>query len=209
MLLVALTGGIATGKSVIAEVLRQNGCAIDSADAAAHELMRPGRQAWKKILSHFGPEVLGPDKTINRRTLGEIVFSNERERRFLNQLIHPLVLREKKVTVRRLEKEGRTKIFVSEAALTIEAGFGGFFDKVIVASCPKKIQVRRLMDRDGISRAEAERRIGSQMPLRKKLKYADYVIDTSGTLSETVDQAASVYAQLMRDFEMKLASSAL
>jgi dephospho-CoA kinase len=203
VLLVALTGGIATGKSVIAEVLRQKGCYLDSSDAAAHELMGTGRPAWKKIFSHFGPEILNPDRTINRKAMGEIVFSNREERLFLNRLIHPLVLRHKKRTVRKLEKEGRTRIFVSEAALTIEAGFTGFFDKIIIASCPKKIQLRRLMDRDGISRTEAARRIGSQLPLREKLKHADYVIDTSGTIMETVDQTASVYAQLIRDFELK------
>jgi len=204
VLLVALTGGIATGKSVIAEVLRQKGCHLDSSDAAAHELMRTGRPTWKKMLSHFGPEILNPDRTINRKALGEIVFSNRKERLFLNRLIHPLVLRHKKQTVRKLEKEGRTKIFVSEAALTIEAGFAGFFDKIIIASCPKKIQIRRLMDRDGISRTAAARRIGSQMPLREKLKHADYVIDTSGSIMKTVDQTARVYAQLIRDYELKI-----
>ncbi len=102
-----------------------------------------------------------------------------------------------------LEKEGRIKIFVSEAALTIEAGFVKFFDKVIVSSCRKDVQVKRLMERDGIPRKEAEKKISSQMPLEAKKKYADYVIDTSGTLTETVEQTERVYAQLVRDYELK------
>ena len=203
MLLVALTGGIASGKSVIATVLQIKGCKVHFADAAAHQLMEPLKPAWKKIVAHFGPRVLNPDQTINRAVLGQIVFSLKSERAFLNNLIHPLVLREKRRIIRRLEKEGQTKIFVSEAALTVEAGFAKFFDRVIVSSCRTDVQVKRLMERDGISRKEAEKKISSQMPLKDKLAYADYVIDTSGTLAETVEQTERVYAQLMRDYELK------
>ncbi len=203
MLLVALTGGIASGKSVIADIFRQKGCYVDSADAAAHALMAPGRAAWKKIVSHFGAAILNPDRTINRRALGEIVFSKKKERLYLNRVTHPLVLREKKRVVRELARGRRTKIYVSEAALTIEAGFAGFFDRIVVAACPKRIQVRRLMERDGIGRAEAGRRIGSQLPLREKIKRADYVIDTSGTIRETIDQTERVFALFIRDYELK------
>jgi len=203
VLLVALTGGIASGKSVIATVLQIKGCTVHSADAAAHELMEPLKPAWKKIVAHFGLRVLNPDRTINRAVLGQIVFSLKSERAFLNNLIHPLILREKRRIIRRLEKEGQTRIFVSEAALTVEAGFAKFFDRVIVSSCRTDVQVKRLMERDGISRKEAEKKISSQMPLKDKLAYADYVIDTSGTLAETVEQTERVYAQLMRDYELK------
>lgn len=204
VLLVALTGGIASGKSIIGKVLQIKGCAVHSADATAHELMEPGKPAWKKITAHFGPRVLNPDQTINRAVLGQIVFSLKRERTFLNDLIHPLVLREKKKIIRELKKKGQTKIFVSEAALTIEAGFAKFFDKVIVSACRKDVQVKRLMKRDKISRKEAEKKISSQMPLEDKRDYADYVIETSGTLAETVEQTERVHAQLMRDYELKV-----
>jgi dephospho-CoA kinase len=204
MLTVALTGGIATGKSVVARILERHGCYIHPADQVAHSLMNPGRPAWQKIVSRFGTHVLNPDRTINRARLGDIVFSSEEERRFLNSLIHPLVLRKKRQVVRRLEKEGRFKIFVSEAALTIEAGFARFFDRVIVVYCNNDIQVRRLMDRDRIRRGQAMKKIRSQMPLPKKRRYADYLIDTSGSLEDTTRQTEEVYLRLLADYRHKV-----
>jgi len=203
MLIVALTGGIASGKSVIAGILKKQGCYIHHADRAARELMSPGRPAWRAVVRHFGSRILYPDGTINRPRLGQVVFSHQAEREFLNRLIHPLVLARKKRTIRRLEKSGRHKIFVSEAALTIESGFLPFYDKTILAYCPEKIQVQRLMARDGLSRREARKRIRSQMPAAEKLKYADYVIDTSGSLDETERQTECVYGKLLRAYRHK------
>ncbi|MGZ5487071.1 MAG: dephospho-CoA kinase [Candidatus Aminicenantales bacterium] len=203
VLRVALTGGIACGKSVVAKILAENGCVVYSADEAAHDLMRPGRAAWKQVAARFGPSVLRPDRTIDRPALAAIVFSDLAARRFLDQLVHPLVLAEQAEAVRRLEREGRARIFVVEAALTIEAGYAGHFDRVVVVHCGKTEQVRRLRGRDGISRTAALRKIGSQMPLREKLHHADYTVDTSGTLAATVDQTERVYAQLVRDADLK------
>ena len=203
MLIVALTGGIAVGKSVVADVLARHGCYIHSADEAARRLMKPGRPAWEKIVARFGRKILRPDQTIDRPGLARIIFNDEEARAFLNRLIHPLVLEEKKTAVERLAKEGRVKIFVSEAALTIEAGFAGFFDKVIVVYCRPEIQIQRLMDRDRIERAEASKKIQSQMPAEGKRKYADYVVDTSGTIEETVSQSERVYQELLKDSEKK------
>jgi dephospho-CoA kinase len=203
MLIVALTGGIATGKSVVAAVLKERGCFIHPADRVAHSLIRPGRPSWRAVVARFGRTVLNPDQSINRTKLGRVVFSNPEAREFLNRLIHPLVLRKKKETIRRLEREGRYKIFVSEAALTIESGFAPFFDRIIVVTCPKRLQVQRLMERDGIPRREALKKITSQMPAAQKTKYADYVIDTSGTLAETASQAVRVHRALLFDFRKK------
>jgi dephospho-CoA kinase len=203
MLTVALTGGIGTGKSVVARILERHGCYIHSADQVAHGLMNPGRPAWQKIVSHFGTQILNPDQTVNRARLGGIVFSSEKERQFLNLLIHPLVLGKKRQVVRRLEKEGKYKIFVSAAALTIEAGFARFFDRVIVVHCSEDIQVRRLMERDKIRRGQALKKIRSQMPLQEKRGYADYVIDTSGSLEETTRQTDEIYHHLLADYRQK------
>jgi dephospho-CoA kinase len=203
MLIVALTGGIATGKSVIAAYLKKRGCYIHHADLAARDLMKPGRPAWKAVIQHFGSGILNPDGSVNRPRLGQVIFSNQAEREYLNRLIHPLVLARKKRVIRRLEKSGRYRIFVSEAALTIEAGFTSLFDKIIVAHCPEEIQVRRLMERDGLGRRDARRRIGSQMPAAEKLRQADYIIDTSGTLEETARQTEWVYRRLLCDDQKK------
>lgn len=169
MLIVALTGGIAAGKSVVARFLEERGCAVHSADQAAHEVMAPGSGAWERLRAHFGPGILNPDRTIDRRRLGAIVFADEAKRRFLNSVVHPLVLEKKKEIIARLEKEGKTKIFVSEAALTIEAGYAGMFDRVIVVYCRPEVQAARLMARDGLDRQAAlQKNSGPDAPGREK-----------------------------------------
>ena len=205
ILTVALTGGIATGKSVVARILADHNCYIHSADQAAHDLMKPGRPAWKPIVTHFGKRILNPDRTVNRQLLGKIVFSSKTERQFLNCVLHPLVLEKKKQAVRRLERLGTPKIFVSEAALTIESGFAPLFDTVVVVHCPETIQVERLMKRDAITRREARKKIRSQMRTPEKVKHADYLIDTSGTPAETAAQAERLYRSLLADFRKKQA----
>ena len=203
MLLVALTGGIATGKSIIAQVLEQLGCYVHESDYLAHELQAPEMPAWKALVAHYGDKILNPNQTINRRALGAIVFADKKERDFLNNLLHPLVMEKKRALVRKVEAEGHHKIFVSVAALTIEAGFGDFFDKIIVVHCDKKIQLKRLMERDSIDQKDALEKITSQMPIEEKLKYADYTIDTSGSLRQTLEKTEQVYRNLVVDFELK------
>jgi dephospho-CoA kinase len=203
VLTVALTGGIATGKSIVAARLERRGCYIHSADQTAHDLMKPGRSAWREVVSHFGRGILNPDRTIDRARLGTVIFRNERERLWLNRLIHPRVLAKKKRVIHRLEKEGKYRIYVSEAALTIESGFAPFFDRVVVVHCAGEIQVRRLMARDGIDRRTALARIRSQMPSPEKQSQADYLIDTSGSLKDTLEQTDAVYRGLLGDYRAK------
>jgi len=208
MLIVALTGGIASGKSIVADVLKELGCYINHADKIAHQLMEPGEFAWKKIVSHFGKEILNKNNTINRSKLGAVVFSEEKERLFLNRIIHPLVFKRQKSIIQKLQKEGQHKIFVSEAALTIEANLADFFDKIIVVYCKENIQIKRLIKRDKISHKEAIKKMKSQLTTEKKLKYADYIIDTSSTIKSTVEQTEQIYRNLILDYEIKLKSQA-
>lgn len=200
VLKVALTGGIATGKSVISEYLKKKGCYVCYSDLLAHELMEPGNFAWEKIVEHFGRSIILPDGKIDRKRLGEIVFNSEEDRKFLNSLIHPLVLERKKKIVEELEKEGKRKIFVSEAALTIEAGFHSFYHRIIVAHAPLDIRLKRLMERDGIGEELALKKIKSQLPNEEKLKYAHYIIDTSGSIKETLKWTRRVYKALLKDW---------
>jgi len=165
--------------------------------------MAPGRPAWKRIVARFGRDILRADGTIDRARLGPLVFSDPDARRFLDGLIHPLVLAEQEQAVRRLEREGRVRIFVSEAALTVEAGYAGLFDRVVVVHCDGAEQVRRLSLRDGVDVETARRKIAAQMPQEEKLKHADYALDTTGTLAETVERTERLYAQLIRDWENK------
>jgi dephospho-CoA kinase len=199
VLTVALTGGIACGKSVVAQVLREKGCFVHSADLAARELMAPAGEVWRAVVAHFGRDILGPDGAIDRRRLGAIVFADAAERAFLDALVHPRVLEKVRELVAEQKRLGRRRIFISEAALVFEAGFEAFFDRIVVVSCREDVRTARLMAREGIGRDEALRRIGSQMPQEEKTGRADYVIDASGTLAETVEQTERVYAMLVMD----------
>lgn len=203
ILTVALTGGIASGKSVVADILEQLGCFVHRADKVAHELMEPGKPAWEKIVDHFGHGILNKDNSINRARLGAIVFADKKERLFLNNILHPLVMKRKQEVIRRLQEEGRYKIYVSEAALTIEAGYSHYYDKIVVIFCQPEEQIKRLMARDGISREEAIKKFKAQMPPEEKLKYADYVIDTSGSIQETIERTEQVFRSLLQDYELK------
>lgn len=203
MLTVALTGGIATGKSVVASILGDLGCFIHTADEVARELMAPGKSAFGKVVARFGPSILAPDGTIDHARLGAIVFSDASARAALDGIVHPFVLAEKKKVMTALEREGRTAVYVSEAALTIEAGFQDFFDTIVVTTCRPEIQLRRLMERDGIGREEALRKIRSQMPAEDKATFADHVIDTSGSLAETVERTEEVWRILVQAAALK------
>ena len=203
MLTVALTGGIASGKSVVAGILREKGCFVHSADLAARELMAPESEVWRAVVGHFGRDILGPDGAIDRRRLGAIVFADAAERAFLDALVHPRVLDKVRELVAEQKSLGRHRIFVSEAALVFEAGFAPFFDRIVVVTCREDVRIARLMARDGIGRDEALRRIGAQMPQEEKAGRADYVIDASGTLAETVEQTERVYAMLVMDEELE------
>ncbi len=203
MLRVALTGGIACGKSVVAQILREKGCVVESADDVARDLVSPGRPAWRKIIRRFGEGIRKSDGTIDRKRLAALIFTDPEARAFLNRLLHPLVLKDRKRRMSKLEKEGRTKIFVSEAALTVEAGFARLYDKVVVVHCRESVQIRRLMERDGLSPEEARNRVGAQMPQDEKIRVADYTIDTSGTLAETVEQTEALFARLVMDAEIR------
>lgn len=200
MLKVGLTGGIATGKTVVSDILRELGCYVLEADKLAHEFYKPKTKVWKKIVDHFGKKILNPDSTINRVKLANIVFNNNEERNFLNNLIHPLVIEKEKKIFKKIEKEGKYQIFITEAALIIEAGLASSFDRIIVVYCDEKTQLKRLIERNNIERENAIKRIKSQFPLKEKLKYADYIIDTSGTLRETVEQTERVFRFLLQDY---------
>jgi dephospho-CoA kinase len=165
--------------------------------------MRPGRAAWKRIVARFGRSILRRDRTIDRAALAAVVFADPKARRDLNGIVHPRVLADEERAFRRVARAGRSRLFVVEAALTIEAGYAERFDRIVVVHCRRADQIRRLRERDGLSRDEALARIGSQMPLREKRRHADYVIDATRTLRQTVDETERLYAQLMRDAELR------
>lgn len=196
MLKVGLTGSIAVGKSYVGEVFTSLGCPVLDADQTSREVVKPDSKGWERIIENFGSEILQPNREINRAKLGEIVFADEARRKLLNDLIHPLVIQAQNEWLNSLEKAGRTKIAMIDAALMIESGGYQRFEKIIVVWCREEVQIERLMQRNNFSREEAERRIKSQMSQEEKKKFADYLIDTTEGFEETYQQTVKIYEQL-------------
>jgi dephospho-CoA kinase len=196
MLRVGLTGNIATGKSHASRVFAELGARVIDADIIAHDLMRPGRQTYQKVVQAFGNDILNPDGTIDRKKLGRIVFSDSERRLQLNSLVHPDVRGEVRRKILELERATPTGIVIVDAALMIESGSYKAYARLIVVYCDPALQLARITSRDGLSVEEARARIAAQMPMEEKLKYADYKIDTSGTFQQTREQIEQVYRDL-------------
>jgi dephospho-CoA kinase len=181
MILVGLTGGVATGKSTVAKMFKQCGAAVINADLLARQVVEPGKPAWRAIVKLFGRTVLNQDRSLDRQTLGRIVFHNPKKRRQLERIIHPRVAREQQRLVHRIAKRKPHAVVIYEVPLLFEAGVDKRVDKIIVVTVDRNTQIARLNIRNGFSHAEALCRIRSQMPLAKKIQQADHVLN--GTLS--------------------------
>lgn len=201
MLIVGLTGGIASGKSLVAKVFHDLGAHIIDADKIVHELLETGQQAWKEVVEYFGPEIVFPDGTINRRKLGEIVFNDAEKRAWLNQCLHPKVFAVYTARVKRLGARALHAIIVLDAALLIETGYHKKMDRTVVVYADQEQQMERLTNRDRFSREQALVRIRSQMPLSEKRRQADYVIENTGTREETEQQAREIFQKLRQEAE--------
>lgn len=199
MIIIGLTGGIASGKSLVARVFRDLGAHLIDADQIVHDLLEPGQPAWEEVLEHFGKGILLPDKTINRRKLGEIVFNDREKREFLNRCLHPKVFEAYQSQLRHLSDRQPDAVVVLDAALLIETGYHKKMDKLVVVYANEEQQLNRLMQRDGFSREQAMARIKSQMPLNEKRLHADYVIDNTGTREDTERQARQIFAEFKRE----------
>ena len=179
-MLVGLTGGVATGKSTVAKLFEQCGAIVIDADELARDVVKPGKPAWREIVSTFGKTVLNSDRTINRRALGAIVFNDRSKLRRLERIIHPRVEREQARLTRQAARNDPKAVVIYDVPLLFEAGVDKRVDKIIVVTADRKTQIARLKKRNSLSRAEAIRRIRSQMPLAKKIQRANHVLQ--GTL---------------------------
>lgn len=196
MLKVGLTGSIAVGKTHVCSVLEKLGCHVLDADLVARKVVEPGTEGLKRIIGHFGTDILDNEGRLDRSRLGSIVFSDPAKRQLLNSLLHPLVIAEQDRWIRRIEERDPDGIAVVDAALMIESGGYQRFDKLVVVWCRPEIQLRRLMRRNGIDEVEATRRINTQMPQDEKKAYADYLIDSSGSYEETERQVIELVREL-------------
>lgn len=196
MLRVGLTGSIAVGKSHVSKLLAEFGCHVLDADQTAREVVAPGTQGLAEIVAAFGREVLRADGTLDRARLGAIVFADEQARLRLNALLHPSIMQAQDEWLQACAAADPQGIAVIDAALMIESGGYRRFDRLIVVHCRPEVQLKRLMRRERLTRAAAEQRMAAQMPQAEKMRYADFLIDTSGDYAETRVRTSAVYEQL-------------
>lgn len=198
MLKVGLTGGIASGKSTVAGLLRARGCPVIDADRLAHSLIAPGQPAHGEIMREFGRNVLAADGSVDRGKMAAVVFADRTRLARLNEIVHPRVIAVCEAEFARLSQEQPGGVAIVEAALLVEAGYYRQLDKLIVTWCRPEQQLERLLAKGRLSREQAEQRLAAQMPPEEKRTHADFVIDTSGTLASVEKQVGSVLEELQR-----------
>jgi dephospho-CoA kinase len=189
---VGLTGGIAAGKSAVAELWRAKGAVVIDSDALAHEALAPGTPTHEAVVKEFGAGVVNADGSINRAALGEIVFRNEERRLVLNGLVHPAVRQKRQEIFAELERGGADAVAVAVIPLLYEVGEEKEFDCVATVACSAATQLARLAAK-GLSEPQARARIASQWPLAKKMDRADYVIWNDGSRQTLAQQADTIW----------------
>lgn len=199
MLLVGLTGGIASGKSTVSAMLAELGAEVIDADHIARQVVMPGTPAWCKIRDHFGPGVLHPDGQLDRQALADMVFADKSKLALLNEITHPAIFA--RIADRLEAHHGQDVVVVLDAALLIEAGLAEGVDVVVVVHSPREIQVERLAAK-GVGSQDARNRIASQLEPEKRLARADIVIDNTGSLEDLSRQVD----KLWEDLQARLAS---
>jgi dephospho-CoA kinase len=196
VILAGLTGGIASGKSLVAQMFKGLGAHLIDADALAHEAVQPGRPALKRIAEAFGTEFLNPDQTLDRKKLAQAVFDDPEKRALLNSIVHPYVFAEEERRRKEIAQKDPKAVILFDAALLIETGAHELMDKVVLVTVDRRTQLKRLMERDGLTREEAQKRIAAQAPMDKKRKHADYLIDGTQPI-EAIEQAVEkIYKEL-------------
>jgi dephospho-CoA kinase len=208
MLKIGLTGGIASGKTVVGGMLVSLGAHLVQADRIAHELMLPGQSVYNEVVRHFGGGILNPDLSVNRAKLAEAAFGSaatsaeSKPSRVLelNRIVHPAVIRSQEEWMEEMGRQDPHAVAIVEAALILEAGAERRFDRIVVVTCSDEQRIARFAARQKIdleaARKEVARRMAAQLPDAAKIKAADYVIDNSGALDHTMSQVREVWAKL-------------
>jgi dephospho-CoA kinase len=196
MILVGLTGGVACGKSSVARLFQDCGAILIDADVLARTVVERGKPALKDIVRAFGKKALQPDGTLNRQALAKIVFASPAKLKKLNAIVHPRVARQQARMTREIAIQEPHAVIIYDAPVLIEAGAHRRMDKVIVVSADEPTQIKRLHNRNHLSKTEALRRIRSQIPLENKIKLADYVIDGTLSYEQTKHEVQRIHAEL-------------
>jgi dephospho-CoA kinase len=193
---IGLTGGIATGKSMVSAILENAGTVIIDADQIARKVVKKNLPAYRQIVDTVGESVLLPNKEINRTALGNIIFNDPRKKQLLNTIVHPHVREETNRQLKQIKKNNPNALVILDIPLLFEADMHKDLAEVIVVYAPEHIQIKRLMERDHISQEDALARIRSQMPIEEKKRLATMVIDNSGTLEHTRKQTLEIFQRL-------------
>jgi len=185
MVIAGLTGGIATGKSTVANIMAEAGAHVIDADRIAKDVVKKGLPAWKEITEYFGKEILGSDGEIDRERLGDVVFGSKDKLEVLNKIVHPRVFEEMAREMEEVKQRAPDSIVILDIPLLIETGLHKLLSNVILVYAPERIQLARLMARDNIPKEAALKRIRSQMPIEQKKAFANYIIDNSSEIEHT------------------------
>ena len=198
MQIIGLTGGIATGKSTVSGILKNAGAVIIDADRIARDVVKKGLPAYQEIIDTFGDNVLSPDGQIDRSVLGDIIFNDPQKKQLLNRIVHPHVREDTNLQLKHIEKNHPDAIVILDIPLLMEAQMHKDLSEVILVYAPEHIQIKRLMQRDGISEAAALARVRSQMPIEEKKELATIVIDDSGTRKDTRRQTLEIFQRFKK-----------
>ncbi len=198
MLVVGLTGGIAAGKSLVSQYLRELGAQIIDADLVARELVSPHSSAMQEIVRHFGSEIVNEDGSLKRKELGQLIFRFPEQRKVLNQIMHPRILAKITDAINEYRTLGRAPLIVVDAPLLIETGLHQLVDEVWLVDIPEELQILRLRERDELTEEAALQRLQSQLPLAEKRKYAHRIIDNSGEMLETKELIHRIWQQVVK-----------
>ncbi len=200
MLIAGLTGGIASGKSTVSGMFREAGAELIDADEIAHEVVKKGKPAWRKILAHFGEEILLPGGEINRDLLGKIIFHDHSQKKELNRIVHPFVFQKMEKNIENAESGNPRAIVILDVPLLIETGIYQNLSEIILVYIPENLQLERLIARDHISEIDAKARIRSQMPIDEKKQFASILIDNSMSHEKTKEKVLDVF-QILHEKE--------
>ena len=196
MVIVALTGGIGSGKSTVARMFENEGAYVIDFDYLARVVVKPDKPAWRDIVDYFGPEILSPDRTLDRSALAEIVFSDDESRKALEGFTHHRIFEESDALVKAIKRKDPCSVVIIDFPLLFELSLKEKFDKVILAYVPRAVQLERIIERDGLAKEEVEKRLNAQISIEEKRSLSDYIINSEEGLNDTRNQVRKVIHEL-------------
>jgi len=197
MIIIGLTGGIGSGKSSVAEMFKDEGAYVIDFDYLARVVVEPDAPAWRDIVDYFGPEILSPDRTLNRLKIAEIVFSDAKSRKALEGFIHPRIFEERDTLLKDIKKQDPHAVVIIDVPLLFELSLNKNFDKIIVVYVSRDVQIKRTVKKGVLTEEEVEKRLKAQIPIEEKKLLSDYIINNEGSLKNTRDQVRKVIHEVI------------